>query len=328
MKRILVIVLCAILLLGMLPMEAEAAQRTLETPPDRPLASSPKTAKGAVKPRIIYEAYCSVNKYEAYVGETLVYEVYNVNSDYPCMYRFTLYLDGYEYATSNWQLSPFFSRVVTLPGIYEIYIEIQETIGDQDTFEGFTNYSTFVYLRAPKITKIEALSGTSLKISWNKVSGADGYDIWRGTSLYGWYDYVGWTTRLSFSSNYLKAGTKYYYIVSAYAFTDTDYYEGENSAVKTGVPLSKATIKSVVSDGSRKLKVTWAKVTGASGYKILRSTTPGGVYKQITTTTKLTYTNAGLVKGKTYYYKIQPYKRISTTSYVGPIGGYKGAKVK
>ena len=46
MKRILVIVLCAILLLGMLPMEAEAAQRTLERPANRPAAATPKTTKG------------------------------------------------------------------------------------------------------------------------------------------------------------------------------------------------------------------------------------------------------------------------------------------
>lgn len=328
MKRILSIILCAMLLLGMLPLEAQAAQRTLETPPNRPAATTPKTAKGAVKPRYIYDAYCSVNKYNAYIGETLIYEIYNVDSDYPCMYRFTLYLDGYEYASSNWQFSPVFSRVVTLPGTYDIYLEIEETMGNQDYYAGWTDYSTYVYLRAPKITKIEAVNGASLKISWSRVSGADGYDIWRGTSLYGYYDYLGWTTGLSRSSNYLKAGTKYYYIVVAWTFTDTGYYESADSAVKTGVPLSKATIKSVVSAGSSKLKITWGKVTGASGYRILRSTTPGGVYKQIATTTALTYTNAGLTKGKMYYYKIQAYKRIYTTSYSGPIGGYRGAKVK
>ena len=74
------------------------------------------------------------------------------------------------------------------------------------------------------------------------------------------------------------------------------------STAKTG----KAVIKSVKA-GAKKTAVIKIKkkVSGASEYKIYRSTKKKGKYLCVGTTKKLTFKDKGLTAGKTYYYKVK-----------------------
>lgn len=54
------------------------------------------------------------------------------------------------------------------------------------------------------------------------------------------------------------------------------------------------------------IELTW-KDTGATGYYVYRSTSKSGTYKKIDTVLGTSYTDKGLTKGKTYYYKIAAY---------------------
>lgn len=182
---------------------------------------------------------------------------------------------------------------------------------------------------APAISKVEALSGTSLKLTWNKIAGATGYEVWRSTSKTGIYKLVKTTSALSFTNTYLKAGTRYFYKIRAYNLIGTEKVPSSNfSAIKAGVPLAKSAIISATGVSTSQIKLTWKKVTGATGYQVFRSTTAGGTYKLIKSTTALTYTAGGMLHAKTYYFKVRPYKRLYTTNYYGPLSGYKAGKTK
>ena len=61
---------------------------------------------------------------------------------------------------------------------------------------------------------------------------------------------------------------------------------------------------------STSIKLTWGKVSGASGYEIYSSTSKKGKYTKVKTTTSLTYTKKGLKKKRTYYYKIRAYRMV------------------
>lgn len=52
--------------------------------------------------------------------------------------------------------------------------------------------------------------------------------------------------------------------------------------------------------------LSW-KDTGATGYYIYRATSKTGTYKKVDTVLGTSYTNKGLTKGKTYYYKVVAY---------------------
>lgn len=77
----------------------------------------------------------------------------------------------------------------------------------------------------------------------------------------------------------------------------------------------KATSSLKLTNTSSGIKLTWKKVTGATGYYIYRSTSKSGTYKKIATVksgSTVTYTNktSGTYKvtnGKTYYYKVIAY---------------------
>ena len=74
-----------------------------------------------------------------------------------------------------------------------------------------------------------------------------------------------------------------------------------NGAV-SAVPEKPASFKAVPKS-TTSIKLSW-KDNGADSYNIYRATSKNGTYKKIASTTKNTYTNKSLTKGKTYYYKV------------------------
>lgn len=74
-------------------------------------------------------------------------------------------------------------------------------------------------------------------------------------------------------------------------------------SVTPAAPKSvKATAKSTTSAA-----ISWKSVNNVTGYIVYRSTSKTGTYKKVGTTTTTDYTDKGLTKGKTYYYKVASY---------------------
>ncbi|MBR2546591.1 MAG: CotH kinase family protein [Eubacterium sp.] len=89
--------------------------------------------------------------------------------------------------------------------------------------------------------------------------------------------------------------------------------------------------KAVRSGKKRSVKVSWKKVPGVSGYYVLRSTKKTGKYSKAGTVRKAKtarWTDRKVVRGKTYYYKIQPYTKISGKTYKGKKSAAAKVKVK
>lgn len=60
--------------------------------------------------------------------------------------------------------------------------------------------------------------------------------------------------------------------------------------------------------GSKKITLTWKKVSKATGYKVYRASKKNGKYKYVRTVKSTKYVNSKLKKGKKYYYKVRAYK--------------------
>lgn len=89
---------------------------------------------------------------------------------------------------------------------------------------------------------------------------------------------------------------------------------------------AKPTLSSVSRAGSGKLKLTWKKVSGASGYQIYRSIHKNSGYRKIKTISGKSapvYTDRGLRKGRRYYYKIRAYRKTDTRTYYGKFSSIK-----
>ena len=91
--------------------------------------------------------------------------------------------------------------------------------------------------------------------------------------------------------------------------------------------IGKPAIKSISAASGGRITLKWSAVTGVTGYYIYRSTKSGSGYTKIGSTSSLTFTDKRLVKGKTYYYKLQAYCTAGVTT-KGAFSNVKYAKAK
>ena len=151
-----------------------------------------------------------------------------------------------------------------------------------------------------------ATSGKPM-LTWNAVSGATSYKVYRATSQNGTYSLLGTVTTTSYINTGAKDGVTYYYKVKAVnsagesAYSNTVSGQSKSVTPKPSAPV----VKIGHSATSGKPMLTWNAVDGAASYKVYRATAKNGAYSVINTTKALTYTNTGAALGTTYYYKVE-----------------------
>ena len=153
---------------------------------------------------------------------------------------------------------------------------------------------------APVVKIGHSASSGKPMLTWNAVSGATSYKVYRATSQNGTYSLLGTVTATSYTNTGAKAGTTYYYKVKAVNSAGESAYSNVVSGRATVTTLTMGH-----SSTSGKPQLTWKAVSGAASYKVYRATTKNGAYSVINTTKALTYTNVGAALGTTYYYKVE-----------------------
>jgi len=160
---------------------------------------------------------------------------------------------------------------------------------------------------APVVKIGHSASSGKPMLTWNAVSGATSYKVYRATSQNGTYSLLGTVTATSYINTGAKDGVTYYYKVKAVNSAGESAYSntvsGQSKAVtpKPAAPV----VKIGHSATSGKPMLTWNAVDGAASYKVYRATAKNGAYSVINTTKALTYTNTGAALGTTYYYKVE-----------------------
>ena len=92
---------------------------------------------------------------------------------------------------------------------------------------------------------------------------------------------------------------------------------------------SKGKISKLVNKSGRKCQVSIKKISGASGYQIMYSTSSKFSGAKTKTTSKTSLTISGLKKNKTYYVKVRAYKKDSQGKKVyGSYSAVKKVKIK
>ena len=153
---------------------------------------------------------------------------------------------------------------------------------------------------APVVKIGNSASSGKPMLTWNAVSGATSYKVYRATAKNGAYSLLGTVTATSYTNTGAKAGTTYYYKVKAVNSAGESAYSNVVSGKTTVTTLTMGH-----SSTSGKPQLTWKAVSGAASYKVYRATAKNGAYSVINTTKALTYTNTGAALGTTYYYKVE-----------------------
>ena len=160
-------------------------------------------------------------------------------------------------------------------------------------------------LSAPTVTSGNDAQGRPT-LTWNAVTGAAKYEVYRARSKDGTYSKYSTTTGTAYTnSSYLTSGATYYYKVRA---LDANGNAGPYSAVVSVTCRLKLTAPAVTggtdSQGHPTLK--WNAVTGAAKYEVYRARSKDGDYIKYSTVTGTSYTNTSYIEnGNTYYYKVR-----------------------
>jgi fibronectin type 3 domain-containing protein len=119
-------------------------------------------------------------------------------------------------------------------------------------------------------------------VTWDAVSGATGYKVYRSTSATGTFTQVGTPASNQFDDVTSSPGAFYYKVKTTKPLGDS-YFSNTDGGMILGVPVATAT------DGtlSDRIRVSWPAVTGATSYKLYRASSQAGVYTLIATTPNL-----------------------------------------
>ena len=169
-------------------------------------------------------------------------------------------------------------------------------------------------------------SSGSITISWDKVSGATGYQIYR--TVYGkdsWKKVktISSGSTVSYTDSSASDTTKYSYKVRATYTKSSKTYTGAYSSKRNirAVKIGTLSSASVSEKSSTSVKVSWSgSASKVTGYQIYRKTGSSGKWKRVKTVTSAStksYTDSSVSAGKTYYYKVRPYRTVSENKYYG-----------
>lgn len=188
-------------------------------------------------------------------------------------------------------------------------------------------------LTAPVIEKLDTVNITSIanakkgiKLTWNRVSGAQGYIIYRAYGKGGYKaikTVTNGATAAYTDTGATTNGGKYTYAVCAYKGSIKGAYVG-----KTYYYLKQNRISSVKNNASKKATVKWTRNTKANGYQVNYKT--GKKQKTITVKSNKTLNKVlkSLKKKATYSVKVRSYKKVSGVTYYSEWSSAKKVKIK
>jgi fibronectin type 3 domain-containing protein len=153
---------------------------------------------------------------------------------------------------------------------------------------------------------VSATAGnTQVSLSWNASSGATSYHVKRSMASGGPYTQAGTSSGGSYVDTSLTNGRKYFYVVSAVNSSG----ESANSVEVSATPTAPASTPSVPANlqavaGNAQVSLSWSASSGATNYNVKRSTTSGGPYAKISSSTSASYSDTGLTNGTKYFYVV------------------------
>lgn len=189
-------------------------------------------------------------------------------------------------------------------------------------------------VKKPKLKALTISNYYIMKLTWNKISDANGYIVYRKK------DGGKWTRLKTLSSKHTSytdssfkiSGFPYTYTVRAFKTVKgeevTSSYDKNGLTAIPGVP--NQIIITSAKAGKSKAALTWKKDGAARGYRVYRADKKDGTYERIATLNRrssTTFTDMNLKSGKTYYYKVRGYNKSGRFIW-GKYSAIKAIKVK
>lgn len=159
-------------------------------------------------------------------------------------------------------------------------------------------------LAAPANVAATALDQKRIRITWEPVSGASRYYVYRSDDENGTYQQIASTISTVYTNTGLTPGVDYYYVVAAYGSAGVgERSDPAHAGTQGGVPSAPT---GVLAEGisDKAIRVEWIPVSGATSYSVYRSTTASGSYRYMGDASSASYVDEYLSANTGYYYKV------------------------
>lgn len=190
-------------------------------------------------------------------------------------------------------------------------------------------FAASVAVAAPTTVTTSRTAYNKIQVKWNKVSGADGYAVYKATSKTGKYTLIkriDSSKTTSYTWAKANVGTTYYFKVKAYKKVNGKRVYGSYSKVVSGKTyLAKPTVYRTDMDLGDYAHLYFSKVSGATGYEVWRSTEPDSGYTKVSTVSSKNsyYGYYSRAKKNVYHWAISGKNYKSETVYYHKVRAYR-----
>ena len=204
-------------------------------------------------------------------------------------------------------------------------VKITATSAATSNYNSASKTVTIKVVPAATTSLTAANQATGIKLTWKKVTGANGYKLYRGSTLIKTITSGSTVTFADAKAN--TNGTKYTYKVVAKASTGDSTLSKSVAVYRVARPV----ISSVTNSASKKMTVKWGKNAKANGYVIHYSLDKafksGNKSVTVTSVSTVSRVISSLTKGKTYYVRIRTYKTVGSAKYWSEWSAARSVKI-
>ena len=208
---------------------------------------------------------------------------------------------------------------------YQYTVKAFVNVNGKEYVSAFDNdgISCSTTIPVPEIKSSDAIGARNIKLTWNSITGADGYIIFRSLKNNESWEKIAEISdgkEYYYIDNQAVPGTQYYYTMRAYVNTIDKRYLSRYVKLGIGAVTSVKTpkINNAVAVGYNSVQIKWEEIIGADGYMIYRSTKKSGNWSTLcvlSNGTATEYTDSSAEYNKQYYYTIRAYVKLNDNVY-------------
>ena len=147
----------------------------------------------------------------------------------------------------------------------------------------------------------------SVKLSWNKVAGADFYRVYAYDPTSGKYERLAQTTATAWEHGYLEGNSAHTYLVRAFinGGWGSAYTAADHRSITTRLAKPAFTLKAT---DAEHIRVSWPADKGAAYYKVFLYDTKSKKYTALVNTQQNEYTYTAAQGGREYAFLVRAYR--------------------
>lgn len=183
--------------------------------------------------------------------------------------------------------------------------------------------------------RVSAYANNFVTLTWDKQTAANGYEVFKynaSSKKYVLYKNITNPNTNTCKVTGLASNNKYSFKVRAYQIDDSEKtYAPFGTVVSQYTSIAKSNLNSAKSTSKKKIKASWSKVGGASGYQVMWSTYKNFSKNYKTKSVKAKYSSKTVTTAQSkrvYYVRVRAYKIVSGKKVYSQWSNTKKVKTK